>query len=48
MSENRADIRAALAERILVLDGAMGTEIQALKLESADFHGKHFEGWATI
>jgi 5-methyltetrahydrofolate--homocysteine methyltransferase len=44
MSENRPDIRAALAERILVLDGAMGTEIQALKLESADFHGKHFEG----
>lgn len=44
MTDNRPDIRAALAERILVLDGAMGTEIQALKLETADFHGKHFEG----
>ena len=33
-----------LAERIVVLDGAMGTEIQALRLVSADFHGKHFEG----
>ena len=37
-------IRDALASRILVLDGAMGTEIQALNLVSADFHGKHFEG----
>ena len=33
-----------LTERIVVLDGAMGTEIQALKLVSADYHGKHFEG----
>jgi 5-methyltetrahydrofolate--homocysteine methyltransferase len=33
-----------LADRIVVLDGAMGTEIQALKLVSADYHGKHFEG----
>lgn len=38
------NIETALAERILVIDGAMGTEIQALKLETADFHGKHFEG----
>ncbi len=33
-----------LTERIVVLDGAMGTEIQALNLVSADYHGKHFEG----
>lgn len=33
-----------MKERILVLDGAMGTEIQALKLVSADYHGKRFEG----
>ena len=33
-----------LKTRIVVLDGAIGTEIQALKLVSADFHGKHFEG----
>lgn len=44
MTQHRPDIKTALAERILVLDGAMGTEIQALKLESADYHGKHFEG----
>tara|TARA_A100001037_G_scaffold143559_1_gene129974 strand:+ start:325 stop:1407 length:1083 start_codon:yes stop_codon:yes gene_type:complete len=33
-----------MMERIIILDGAMGTEIQALKLVSADFHGRHFEG----
>ena len=30
-------LRAAAAERILVLDGAMGTEIQALKLSRGGF-----------
>ncbi len=44
MTRAEHDIRQVLAERILVIDGAMGTEIQALKLESADFHGKHFDG----
>ncbi|MBO6782332.1 MAG: homocysteine S-methyltransferase family protein, partial [Alphaproteobacteria bacterium] len=44
MTRAETDIRRVLAERILVIDGAMGTEIQALKLETADFHGKHFEG----
>ena len=31
-----------LAERILVLDGAMGTMIQRLKLTEADFRGERF------
>jgi len=44
MTRSERDIRQALAERILIIDGAMGTEIQALHLESADFHGKRFEG----
>ncbi|HVL73633.1 MAG TPA: methionine synthase, partial [Beijerinckiaceae bacterium] len=35
-------LRAAAAERILVLDGAMGTEIQNLKLTEADFRGERF------
>src|SRR3954462_9266036 len=35
-------LRKAAAERILVLDGAMGTEIQALKLSEADFRGARF------
>ena len=40
----KASLADVLKTRIVVLDGAMGTEIQALKLVSADFHGKHFEG----
>lgn len=38
------DLRAALAERLLVLDGAMGTMIQRLDLGPADFGGAHLEG----
>ncbi|MBR9821819.1 MAG: methionine synthase [Rhodobacteraceae bacterium] len=34
-----AEIRAAAAERILILDGAMGTQIQKLGLSEEDFHG---------
>ncbi|MCB1544134.1 MAG: homocysteine S-methyltransferase family protein, partial [Rhodoblastus sp.] len=33
-------------ERILVLDGAMGTMIQQLKLEEADFRGERFADWS--
>ena len=33
----------ALSERILLLDGAMGTMIQGEKLEEADFRGDRFE-----
>lgn len=36
---NRSDIFSALAERILVLDGAMGTMIQRLGLTEDDCHG---------
>jgi 5-methyltetrahydrofolate--homocysteine methyltransferase len=39
-------LRQAAAERILVLDGAMGTEIQALKLSEADFRGERFAAHA--
>ncbi|MDB5558558.1 MAG: methionine synthase [Enterovirga sp.] len=35
-------LRDAARERILVLDGAMGTEIQNLKLSEADFRGERF------
>ena len=37
MTHPDQNIETAHKERILVLDGAMGTEIQALKRESADF-----------
>ena len=35
-------LTALLAERILVLDGAMGTMIQRYKLEEADYRGREF------
>ncbi|GAA4172070.1 methionine synthase [Shinella granuli] len=37
-----AALQAAARERILVLDGAMGTEIQTLKLVEEDFRGERF------
>ncbi len=37
-------LREAAANRILVLDGAMGTEIQNLKLDEAAFRGQRFIG----
>jgi 5-methyltetrahydrofolate--homocysteine methyltransferase len=36
---------AAAGERILVIDGAMGTEIQDRKFSEADFRGERFKGW---
>ena len=37
-------LRELLGERILVLDGAMGTALQQRNLTSADFGGPHLEG----
>ncbi len=42
-SRTGARIRELLAERILFLDGAMGTMIQRYKLEEEDFRKGHFE-----
>ena len=39
-----ADLKAALARRILVVDGAMGTQIQARNLGPDDFGGADYEG----
>ncbi|HAK52825.1 MAG TPA: methionine synthase [Gammaproteobacteria bacterium] len=36
-------LRETLRDRILVMDGAMGTEIQAHKLTESDYRGKRFE-----
>ncbi len=38
-------LRQALGERILVLDGAMGTMIQRARLADADYRGKRFADW---
>ncbi|NOY26314.1 MAG: methionine synthase [Oligoflexia bacterium] len=41
-SDRVGALRAALAQRILILDGAMGTMIQRHKLEEADYKGQRF------
>ncbi len=41
----RSALMAAAGERILVIDGAMGTEIQDRKFSEADFRGERFKGW---
>jgi 5-methyltetrahydrofolate--homocysteine methyltransferase len=40
--DNRSPLEQALEARILVLDGAMGTMIQAEGLEEADYRGERF------
>ena len=37
-----AALKAAAAERILIIDGAMGTMIQRYKFDEATFRGKRF------
>jgi 5-methyltetrahydrofolate--homocysteine methyltransferase len=46
MSNRTALIRSLLAQRILVLDGAMGTMIQSYKLSEADYRGARFAEFA--
>jgi len=45
MSSTEATLRRLAAERILVLDGAMGTMIQALSLDEEGFRGARFDAW---
>ena len=45
MSEKNSrieELRQRLQQRIVILDGAMGTMIQALGLKEADFRGERF------
>ena len=42
----RAAMTQAARERVLVLDGAMGTMIQDLKLDEAGFRGARFVDWS--
>ncbi len=39
------ELRALMAERVLVLDGAMGTLIQRHRLEEDDYRGERFTDW---
>ncbi len=42
-----ANIREALQNRILIIDGAMGTMIQRYKLEEKDYRGERFSNWKS-
>ena len=50
MSDRSARLQAlqqALQQRILILDGGMGTMIQSYRLEEEDYRGKRFAGWPS-
>jgi len=43
---NRTEqLKALMAKRILILDGAMGTMVQRRKLEEEDYRGERFADW---
>jgi methionine synthase I (cobalamin-dependent) len=45
-SSSRADaLLRLLRERIVILDGAMGTMIQGYRLDEAGYRGEHFKLW---
>jgi 5-methyltetrahydrofolate--homocysteine methyltransferase len=44
-AERTAALEAAATNSILMLDGAMGTEIQNAKLTEAEFRGERFRDW---
>jgi 5-methyltetrahydrofolate--homocysteine methyltransferase len=39
-------LTAVLKQRIMIIDGAMGTMVQKHKLEEEDFRGERFKDWA--
>jgi len=45
MSPIEVELRRLAAERILVLDGAMGTMIQSLGLNEEGYRGSRFDAW---
>ncbi len=42
-----SNIKDLLNERILIIDGAMGTMIQRYRLEEADYRGERFKDWPS-
>lgn len=43
---SESQLKTALADRVLVLDGAMGTMIQRQKLSESDFQGEQYKDWS--
>jgi 5-methyltetrahydrofolate--homocysteine methyltransferase len=47
-ASHRSDLfRSLLGQRILFLDGAMGTQIQTYQLQEADYRGERFADWPS-
>ncbi|MBD1586308.1 methionine synthase [Pseudomonas typographi] len=46
-SARRQALQHALSQRILILDGGMGTMIQSYKLQEADYRGERFADWPS-
>jgi len=46
-AERFAALEALLAERIVILDGAMGTMVQGYQLEEVDYRGDQFRDWPS-
>jgi 5-methyltetrahydrofolate--homocysteine methyltransferase len=42
-----SEIKKMLGERILIIDGAMGTMIQRYKLKEEDYRGERFKNWPS-
>ena len=47
MTNRTEQLKQLMAERILILDGAMGTMIQRHQLEEEDYRGDRFSDWAS-
>ena len=45
--ESNNTLSDILSERIVILDGAMGTMIQQHKLEESDYRGERFADWES-
>ena len=45
--KRRAQLISALAQRILVIDGAMGSMVQSYQLEEADYRGERFADYGS-
>jgi 5-methyltetrahydrofolate--homocysteine methyltransferase len=48
MPNKSAALEQALKQRILILDGAMGTMIQEYKFEEEDYRGERFKDWHVL
>ncbi|AOU97197.1 methionine synthase [Acidihalobacter yilgarnensis] len=47
MTDRQSQLQAAVQQRILILDGAMGTMIQSYRLEESDYRGERFADWES-